>query len=94
MCDWALYKKGGIMLESLFFGIRSFFAKIKRRIWCKHILVWWCRLWIRKDEFHWTLSTDGDAMMEMNPQELKKYHEDLVRRREIAHNRDMERRSK
>lgn len=76
------------MLRQWLFIISDIPGKIKRRIWNKHLLLWWCKLWIRKDEFHWTLSLDTEAMMEMNPNELRKYREDVVRRRSIAHERD------
>jgi len=63
-------------------------GKIKRRIWNKHILLWWYRLWIRKDEFHRSLDMDSAAMLEMDDGEKGTYLADLVRRREIAHRRE------
>lgn len=62
---------------------------LKRRIWNKHILMWWNRLWIRKNEFHRSFSLDGEAMLEMNKKEREKYILDLVKRRDIAHQRDL-----
>ena len=61
---------------------------IKRRVWNKHLLLWWYRLWIRKDEFHISLSTDREAMLEMNKKELKEYFKDIDKRRRMAHQRD------
>jgi len=63
---------------------------LKRRIWNKRILLWWYRLWIRKDEFHQSLATDPYALICMNDDEEKEYFEDLNERREIAHKRSLE----
>ncbi len=65
--------------------IRLLPGKIKRRIWNKHVLLWWNRLWIRKDEFHRSLDLDVEAMFEMNKKEQTRYLADITRRREIAH---------
>lgn len=67
---------------------------IRRRIWNKRLKLWWHRLFVRKDEFHSSLSTDPEAMIVMNGKELEKYHEDVARRRSIAHNRDLAREGK
>ena len=71
------------------FNIKNLPGSIKRRMWNKHILLFWHRLWVRKDEFHKSLDMNGVAMLEMNKKERKKYITDLVRRREIAHQRDI-----
>ncbi len=73
------------------YGLRNLPGKIKRIVWNKYILLWWYRLWIRKDEFHKSLDSDPLAMMEMTPDERRKYDLDRIRRRQIAHHRDMER---
>ena len=65
--------------------------KLKRRIWNKHILLWWYKLWIRKDEFHKSLNMDPHAVMEMDVEERKRYFHDLNRRRSIAHELDLQR---
>ncbi|OQA38740.1 MAG: hypothetical protein BWY51_00782 [Parcubacteria group bacterium ADurb.Bin316] len=83
------HKKVRIVLYVWWLDVKSLPGKIKRRIWNKHILLWWHRLYIRKDEFHRSLNMDGAAMLEMNEKERKKYLADLVRRREIAHQRDL-----
>lgn len=51
----------------------------------------WNSLYIRKDEFHYSLNMDIDAIMHMNDVERKAYMKNLCKRRDIAHNRDMER---
>ena len=52
--------------------------------------IWWDTLWIRKDEFHRSLNMNISAMQRMNNADQKKYVADLARRREIAHERDLE----
>lgn len=74
----------------IYFSLQFIHGSLKRRIWNKHILLFWYRLWIRKDEFHISLSTDPFAMMEMNDKEQAEYMTDLFRRRKIAHLRDLE----
>lgn len=51
--------------------------------------LWWHRLWIRTDEFHHSLNMDVAALARMNDTDSKKYLEDLVRRRDLAHNMDL-----
>lgn len=65
-----------------------------RRVWVRFWMgpkLWWDRLWIRKDEFHPSLSMDPVMLAEMTPVEREDYLGDLVRRREIAHRRDIAR---
>ena len=69
--------------------LREFLRNIRRNIWNKTILLWWYRLWIRKDEFHISLSTDLDALLVMTPEEKDAYYTDLMRRRSEAHARDI-----
>lgn len=69
--------------------VKAFPGKFKRRIWNRHLLLWWHRLWIRPDEFHHSLDMDSGAMLEMTMKERIKYVNDLARRREIAHQRDL-----
>lgn len=83
------HEKVRIVLYIWWFDLKSLPGKIKRRVWNKHILLWWNRLWIRKDEFHRSLDMDVSAMLEMKEQEVKEYLADLVRRRDIAHQRDL-----
>ncbi|QQR64683.1 hypothetical protein IPH92_03925 [Candidatus Kaiserbacteria bacterium] len=78
------------VIDDLLYNVRQLPGKIKRQLWNKRILLWWSRLWIRKDEFHSSLSLDTSAMIEMTKDELAVYLRDIVRRRNIAHNRDLE----
>jgi len=64
-------------------------VKIVKIIWHKHILCWWHSLWIRKDEFHYSLDLNLEAMEMMNLEERIAYEEDLARRRKIAHERSI-----
>ena len=50
----------------------------------------WNRLYIRKDEFHKSLDLDLKLMVDLNKEDQKKYLLDLIRRRDIAHRRDLE----
>lgn len=47
--------------------------------------LWWARLYVRKDEFHYSLDLDHEALMTMKEEERQKYQEDLIRRRNVAH---------
>ena len=53
------------------------------------IRLWWNKFFIRKDEFHKSLNMDINAMLEMSKAEQESYIQDLVRRRNIAHERDI-----
>lgn len=53
--------------------------------------LWWSRLYLRKDEFHSSLSLDPFAYTEMNKEQRSKYLIDLARRRSIAHEKDRSR---
>ena len=53
------------------------------------IRYWWQRLWVRKDEFHSSLNMDVVAMHNMTEAERTTYQWDLIRRRNIAHERDL-----
>ena len=61
----------------------------KRKIWNKGIKLFWNKLWVRKNEFHSSLDIDGDAIVDMDHKEFDEYMNDLVRRRNIAHERDI-----
>lgn len=67
-----------------------FFArrKVKARIWNGIILLWWHRLWIRKERFHKSLDLDQTARKAMSPKKREWYAEDLDARRSIAYSRD------
>lgn len=51
---------------------------------------WWARLWVRADEFHPTLDMHYVDMLGMSKEQKHAYMMDLVRRRRIAHERDLE----
>ena len=53
------------------------------------IRVWWSELWIRKQEFHRTLNMDVLALGKMTENEKANYYDYLFRRRDIAHQRDL-----
>lgn len=62
---------------------------IRRIIWNKRLKIWWYRIFIRKNEFHSSLDMDIEAMMVMDEMERKKYHDDIRRRRVLAHDRSL-----
>jgi hypothetical protein len=57
--------------------------------WRTRIRLWWSRLWIRKNEFHSSLDSDNNAVMEMSMEQRHKYQADLYCRRKIAHQRSL-----
>lgn len=54
------------------------------------VRVFWCRLWIREDEFHPSLEIDSEIIHGMDPLQLFRHRKDLVRRRIAAHRRQIE----
>jgi len=52
--------------------------------------LFWNSLFIREDEFHTSLDMDAFVMLDMNKEDKSKYIRDLCKRRDIAHNRDLE----
>lgn len=79
----------GALLFFIFLCIKDFFIEIKRLVWNRGLKLGWYRLWVRKDEFHPSLNMDVKAMVGMSKEVRKKYELDLVRRRQIAHDRDL-----
>ncbi len=51
-----------------------------------NIRVWWCQLWLRKDEFHPSLNADSEVMLSLQGRDLDNYTQDLISRRQLAHN--------
>ena len=49
----------------------------------------WHRAWVRKDEFHRSLDIDVMAMLQMNEADQRRYMADLMKRRNLAHDRDI-----
>lgn len=86
------HKEVLFVLSVWWINIKSLPGKIKRRIWNKHILLWWHRLWVRDDEFHQSLDIDTGAMLEMNKKERDLYLKDLLKRRESAHQKNLTKR--
>ena len=61
-----------------------------RRMWLVGIKNKWNKLWIRKDEFNNSLDMNGEMLIHMTEKEREKYMIDLVRRRNIAHERGLD----
>lgn len=63
---------------------------IWRFCWNRGIKLIWYKLWIREDEFYQSLDIDFNAICDMNKKELSEYLNDLTKRRQIAHERDLD----
>lgn len=50
----------------------------------------WNRAFIRRDEFHRSLNMDVFAMCDMTDADRQRYIADMIRRRNIAHERDID----
>lgn len=50
--------------------------------------LWWAALWVRRDEFDRSLDMDAFALADMNQADKNTYLRDLLRRRNLAHERD------
>ena len=80
-------------LQCFWLDIKSALVEIKRFVWNRGIKLQWNRLWIRKDEFHSSLNMDIVAMLAMSQKQRKAYEKDLLKRRQIAHERDLMKKS-
>lgn len=81
-----------LILEGVRFAVFRLWLwkmKIRRNIWNKRLKLWWHRLWIRRSEFHNSLSIDPFALTAMNEKERGEYIDNLIRRRQTAHQKDM-----
>lgn len=83
-------KKNNLVFYLWCVSLKYLPIKVKRRVWNKGILLWRHKLWIRKDEFSRSLDIDVDAMLAMKEEERVRYIRNLIRRREIAHERKLE----
>jgi hypothetical protein len=54
------------------------------------IRVCWAKLWVRKDEFHPSLSLHAEYAVGLTQEKREVYWNDLIRRRQIAHERDLD----
>lgn len=79
------------IIRSIVFGIKDDLTYIKRKTWNAGILLWWNRLYLRKDEFHSSLNLDPFAWIVMNKKQRVVYANDLAKRRHRAHLLDIKR---
>jgi hypothetical protein len=49
----------------------------------------WAKLWVRKDEFHPSLNIHTNYVYRLNKERRDSYWNNLMRRRKIAHERDL-----
>ncbi len=85
-----IQEKIAVKISCLKWDIIYFFRKKRKQIWNKRILLWWYKLYIRKNKFHPSLDIDIYALDVMNETEKEKYYADQHRRRVIAYQRDLE----
>lgn len=52
---------------------------------------WWGKLWIREDEFHSSLDYSANIRPGMSEKKREQATLDLIKRRQIAHERGIER---
>lgn len=83
-----IFSKNGLLFIKIL--IQDFFERCRWFFWDAGIKLSWYRLWIRKNEFHKSLDYDDMATMYMSGGQEREYLEDLMRRRNIAHKRDLE----
>jgi hypothetical protein len=90
----SFWRAGYIKLRCFILMLKSKLVYLKRRIWNARILLWWNRLYLRKDEFHSSLNLDPCAWIVMNGKQRVAYANDLAKKRHRAHLLDMEREDK
>lgn len=74
-----------IWWEKAFYTIREAFYRLRVRLWNGGLLLWWYRLWIRKDEFHPSLDLDYELLTVLSRKDRDKYQAELLKRRQTAH---------
>jgi hypothetical protein len=77
------------MIYNVWPKVRHPLSAVYESKWGSKIRLAWNCLWIRKDEFHKSLSIDEVAMRKMTPKEKSDYLENLLKRRSAAHYRDI-----
>jgi len=68
--------------------IFDFFSYVQMFLSSRIRLIW-SRIYIRRNEFHSSLDIDHRLLLTMNNKQREKYTNDLIRRRNIAHERDL-----
>lgn len=90
-------KKALVALHCFWLGvsynIRLFLTESKRVVWNRGVKLQWYRLWIRENEFHNSLEWDVDAVLGMSLKQRHAYEKELKKRRHIAHERDLMKKS-
>ncbi len=72
------------------YRIEESFEKFLCFVWHAGIKLFWYRLWVRKNALHKSLEFDIMEVMYMDNDQSRYYREDLIRRRNIAHKRDIQ----
>lgn len=89
MKQYKIIRELGLFFHLIWLEFKIFLVNAKMFLRSRSRLLW-NKLYIRKDEFHSSLDLDGEALQTMNEEQGKKYQLDLVRRRNIAHKKDLE----
>ena len=71
------------------FALDSWPGKVKKLVWNRGVKLQWNRLWVREDEFHDSLDMDACVLLDMSPKQRDEYINDLVKRRQTAHENDI-----
>jgi hypothetical protein len=79
-----------LQFSSDWFDFKQTLYQVKCRIWNAGLLLFWNRLWIRRDESHRSLSLDDEAMEVMNNKQQERYRNELINRRIKAHEQDLD----
>jgi len=78
-----------LLIKSIKYQIYDTWKSLIATVWNKGIKLFWFGLWIRKNEFHKSLSLDVKAMMYMNKKQQSRYLQDITKRRQITHMRSL-----
>lgn len=74
----------------LYIETKQRFIKFFKRIWIIDIKYRWNKNYIPKDEFDKSLDLNSEIMLYMNKKEREEYIINLIRRRNIAHERGLD----
>jgi len=83
------WSAGVLLICSDYHCAIAWFIRLRKIMNCR-LWLWWDRLWVRRDEFHPSLDTSMILTSGMTHTQVKDYFNDLSRRREIAHRREIE----
>ena len=89
MKQYKIIKGIKLFFQIMYLNLKIFLGNLKLFLRSRSRLLW-NKLYIRKDEFHTFLDIDLEALLTMNSKQQERYQLDLIRRRNIAHKKDIE----